>query len=206
MGNQNKGIIQVTGKGRLQVQPNIVQVQIDVVTDGTNLIEVQSQNAQITSRAIEAIVAFGIRRTDIQTANYQVIPQYDYIDGKQVFRGYEVRNSIVVTLRNINRAGQLIDFAIQQGVNQITSVQFKLENEQTFYNQALQLAVQNGKEKAFQIGGEIGVSYMEPIEIVEIVENREGFLRAASFSSDAPTPIEPGSITIQAEVKMKFAY
>lgn len=199
--------ITVVGNGKLQVSPNIAEIQFNVVTEGNNLQEVQQQNANITSQVIEAIVSFGITRFDIQTSFYQVTPKYDYIDGKQIFRGYEVKNSINVTVRNLNRLGQLIDLVIQHGVNQVSSLQFKIESEEAYYNQALRLAIQNGTEKAIQIGKELGVMRLEPIEIVEQSDGGELVMRKTAFSSEASfTPIEPGKITISAEVKMKFIY
>lgn len=198
--------ITVTGSGTLEVTPDIAEIQFDVVTEGNNVVEVQNENAQITSRVLEAIISFGIMRTDIQTSQYQVLPRYDYIDGKQTFRGYEVRNSITVTVRNVNSVGRLIDLAVKSGANHVSSLQFKLENEEAYYNQALRLAIQNGTEKGMQIGKEIGVMKLVPIEVVELSRGGERSLKTASFFSEVTTPIEPGKINVTAEVKMKFMY
>lgn len=199
--------ITVTGSGKLEVTPNLAQIQFEVVTEGTNLNVVQEQNAKLTNQVIEALVAFGIQRSDIQTSLFQVTPKYDYIDGKQTFRGYEVRNAINVTVRNINRVGNVIDLAIKQGANQVSSLQFKIEDEESYYNKALQLAAQNGTEKAIQLGKEIGVMRLLPIEIVEQSSGGERLLKTAAFSTEmATTPIEPGKISINAEIKMRFMY
>lgn len=199
--------ITVTGNGKVQVTPNIAQIQFDVVTEGNDLHVVQQQNSQISTRVIEAIVRFGIQRKDIQTSFYQIVPKYDYIDGKQTFRGYEVRNSIHVTVRDLNKVGQLIDLAIQQGVNQVSSIQFRLENEEIYYNQALQLAIENGTEKGIQIGKEIGVIRLQPIEIVEHSVGGERLMKAVAYSPElVTTPIEPGTILVDAEVKIKFMF
>lgn len=199
--------ITVTGSGKLEVTPNMAQIQFEVVTEGTNLNEVQEQNAKLTNQVIEALVAFGIQRSDIQTSLFQVTPRYDFIDGKQTFRGYEVRNAINVIVRNINRVGNVIDLAIKQGANQVSSLQFKVENEEGYYNKALQLAVQNGTEKAIQLGKEIGVVRLVPIEIVEQSTGGERLLKTSAFSTEmVTTPIEPGKISINAEIKMRFMY
>lgn len=199
-------VITVTGSGTLEVTPDIAEIQFDVVTEGNNVVDVQNENAKITSRVIEAIIAFGILRTDIQTSLYQVLPRYDYIDGKQTFRGYEVRNSITVTVRNINSIGKIIDLAVKSGVNHVSSLQLKLENEEEYYNQALRLAIQNGTEKGIQIGKELGVMRLIPIEVVEQSSEGERLLKTAAFAAEMATPIEPGKKKVNAEVKMKFMY
>ena len=68
-------------------------------------------------------------------------PQYDYVEGRQVFRGYEVINSINVTIKNIEQVGTVIDTAVRNGVNQVSNIRFTVENEHIPYQEALSLAL-----------------------------------------------------------------
>ena len=79
-------IISVTGHGNVSATPDFVQLQVEIVTKGKEVSKATEDNAEITSRVIESILALGVAREDIQTASYMISPKYDYIEGKQLFR------------------------------------------------------------------------------------------------------------------------
>ncbi|WP_407058247.1 SIMPL domain-containing protein [Tigheibacillus jepli] len=41
----------------------------------------------------------GIRQEDMQTTAFTIQPMYDYVENKQVFRGFAVRNKLTVSLQ-----------------------------------------------------------------------------------------------------------
>ena len=86
--------ITVTGNGEIDAQPDYIQIQIEVRTEGKDVSQAQKENAFIMNRVIGSLVALNIPREEIQTAAYTISPNYDYIEGRQVFRGYEVQNAI----------------------------------------------------------------------------------------------------------------
>lgn len=204
----NFRVITVTGDGELAVKPDYAEIQIEIVTQNVEISVAQTENAELTNRVIQALLQLGIAREDIQTAFFNVSPQYDYIEGKQTFRGYEVRNAISVKVRNINRVGLVIDTAIKNGANRISSLQFKIEDESVYYGKALGLAIQNANAKVLAIATSLGLTYHpQPIEIIEESTGGEMFLKVASFSQEAvSTPIEPGLITISARLQVKYQY
>ncbi|MBD8026782.1 SIMPL domain-containing protein [Ureibacillus sp. Re31] len=201
-------VISVIGNSQIEVKPDYAQLQIEVVTQAANITEAQTENANKMNQVIEALLALNIDRTNIQTAYFNIFPRYDYIEGKQVFRGYEVSNAIKVEVDNISEVGIVIDQAIKNGANRITGLEFKLRNEEAYYNSALQLALQNAHEKALAIASSLRLSYMpQPIEIVE--ESRGGpiLLKHVAMTQQAfDTPIEPGTITVEATLKVIYQY
>ena len=131
-----------------------------------------------------------------------------YIEGRQVFRGYEVTNSLTVKIRNINEVGLVIDTALRSGANRISQLEFKLDNEEIYQNQALQLAFQNANSKVQAIAVSLQLPYMpQPIEIVEESAGRPILYRTVAMTEQAVrTPIEPGIITIDAAIRVKYQY
>lgn len=201
-------IITVTGKGALAVPPDYAELQIGVITDAMEVTKAQRENAVIMNRIIQSLLELGIAREDIQTEIYNVTPKYDYIEGKQVFRGYEVTNAITVKVKNLNDVGKVIDTAVKNGANQISQIQFKIENENFYYQQALRLALKNAQEKARTIAQSLKLSYMPiPIEIVEESIGGPILYKTVTMTQQSvETPIEQGVITISAEVRVKFQY
>lgn len=201
-------VIAVTGNGKVIARANYVQLQIEVNTQGVNVQEAQQENANIMNHVIQSIFGLNIPREDIQTASYTILPNYDYVDGKQIFKGYEVTNALSVKISDISQVGNIIDTAVQNGANHISSIQFKIENTDLYYQQALSLALQNAQMKAKTIAETMHLSlYPQPIEIVE--ENNSGpvlYKSLAMADQTISTPIEQGQMTISAAVRVKFQY
>lgn len=172
-----------------------------------NVGEAQRENAETMNRVIQGLLNLNIAREDIQTQVYNVFPQYDFVDGKQVFRGYEVTNSIQVKIRDIQQVGNIIDTAIQNGANQISQIEFKIEQEDAYYRMALQLALQDASKKAFAIAEKLRLPYMPmPIEITEVSAEGPVLYRAAASVESFSTPIEQGTIEVRGEVRVKYQY
>ncbi|MGN1385391.1 MAG: SIMPL domain-containing protein [Bacillus sp. (in: firmicutes)] len=198
-------VLTVTGNGKVMAQANAVQLQIEVITKGNDVTEAQQENAQNMNRVIQAITDVGIPKENIQTVVYTVSPTYNYIDGKQVFTGFEVINAISVKITDINQVGTVIDTAVQNGANRLSSLQFTVENPDYYYQQALSLALQNAQLKAKTIADTMQLSlHSQPIEIIEEDSSVPPILyKSAALSS---TPIEQGQMTINAAVRVTFRY
>ncbi|WP_054768663.1 SIMPL domain-containing protein [Lysinibacillus parviboronicapiens] len=201
-------IITVSGNGKVLAAASYVQLQIEVSTQGENVQEAQQENANIMNRVLQSILALNIPREKVQTATYNIAPIYDFVDAKQVFKGYEVSNAITVKIPDTNQVGAVIDTAVQNGANRISSIQFKIDNVDVYYQQALSLALQNAQMKAKTIAETMQLPlHPQPIEIVE--EHESGpvlYKTMAMAESSISTPIEQGQMTVSATVRVKFPY
>lgn len=201
--------ITVNGNGKIDAQPDYVQIQIEVRTEGKEVSLAQQENARIMNRVIGSLVALNIPREAIQTAAYTISPNYDYIEGRQVFRGYEVQNAITVKIIDISQAGMVIDTAIQNGANQVSAIQFKIKDSDAYYQMALNLALINAMAKAKSMAETMHVPLQPiPIEIIEESQNITPVpYKSVQFSSqEMMTPIEQGSVPITASVRVKFRF
>ncbi|SOC02321.1 hypothetical protein SAMN05880501_10313 [Ureibacillus xyleni] len=198
----------VTGNGKLETKPDYAELQIEVRTESKDVTEAQRQNAVKMNGVIQSLLALNIDRSDIQTSFYNVFPVYDFVEGKQIFRGYEVTNAITVKIRNIAEVGLVIDTAIKNGANAISRLTFKLENEENYYRGALQLALQNANEKAQALAVSLRLSHLPvPIEIVEESKGGPILYKTVALSAETvSTPIEQGTITIEATIRVKYQY
>lgn len=201
-------IMTVTGNGKVVANASYVQLQIEVSTQGENVQQAQQENASIMNRVIQSILALSIPRENIQTATYSIAPLYDYVDGKQVFKGYEVTNAITVKVPDTNLVGVVIDTAVENGANRISSIQFKIDNGDVYYQQALSLALHNAQMKANTIAQTMQLSvHPQAIEIVEENENSPVLYKSMAMAdSSMVTPIEQGQLTISAAVRVTFQY
>ncbi|SHG01789.1 SIMPL domain-containing protein [Ornithinibacillus halophilus] len=202
--------IKVTGQGSVTLSPDRALITLGVSTESTSLQDAQSENATVMNRVINSISNQNIPRNNIQTKDFRIHPQYDYIEGKQVFRGYRVTNMIEVTVDDITQVGQIVDLAVNEGANEVQNIQFTVANSDLHYENALKISVNNARDKARTIAEELGVSVSSvPRKIKEITtrtnQQPQPYVLGVSTES-ATTPIEPGQLEIKAVINATFDF
>jgi len=197
----------VFGKGIVNVKPDTAEVVIGVITENVQLEVAQEENANITAQVINSIKSMGVLPEYIQTQNYNIRPNYDYIDGKQVFRGYEVSNYLKVIIRNIDFAGEIIDTAVKNGANTISGISFIVSDQTKHYYEALSLAVKDAQNKASVMESELKVNLnIIPIQINEQDKGNATPLVMTLKYVNESTPIEAGQNKITADIEAVFIY
>lgn len=201
-------VMTVNGEAVVRVAPDTVSMQLEVMTENKILSQAQQENANKMNQVIQALLQAGIPRENIQTSAYDIAPKYDYVEGSQVFRGYEVTNSITVKMKAINQAGRIVDLAVENGVNRVSNFQFSIENKEDVYRRALSNALTDGLAKAQTIANTLNVHLdPAPVKIVEeSIEPPHIFHTFAATAESTATPIEPGQIMIRASVEEQFRY
>lgn len=193
----------LTGQGHVTAAPDLAVIHLGVETTGYQLAKIQSENAQISQRVIQALSQAGI--TDIKTIQYSINKIYEYEEGKQIDKGYSVQNILEVKTNNIDQAGTLIDTAVNMGANVVTSISFELSEPDVYYQQALNLAVDNAVQKAKSISSSLRIR-LNPIPIRLIEGSTMPIPMQQLQSAVAATPIIPGDLIINAFITADFFY
>ncbi|MEK3889348.1 SIMPL domain-containing protein [Bacillus sp. FSL K6-3431] len=208
--NSKPNVIRVTGEGIVSIQPNKADVTLGASTEDQSLSQAQESNAITISNIKKALNQIGITNEQIQTVNYSIFPQYDYNDGKQIFRNYKVEHMLHITVEHIENTGLVVDTAVSNGANTILGISFDTSDYNQYYQQALSLAIINAGQKAETIANTIRVILTKaPISVVENVQDQEGpipFHTTAFAKSEAATPIQPGIIEIISSITAEFVY
>lgn len=193
----------MTGKGQVATVPNIAVIHLGVQTRGENLAEIQAENAQITQSIIQALSRMGV--SEIKTFQYSIDRAYDYENGRQTDRGYNVRNILEIKASNPDMAGRIVDAAVSSGANTVELISFDVSNKEYYYQQALNMAVINAIQKAKSISRNLGIpTDPTPIQITEST----GFPAQPFYRQElaSATPVVPGNINIDASVTVDFAF
>ena len=203
-------VITVQGDGKVSVEPNIAFITVGVETENKNLQTAQTENSEKSARVIEALLGMGISREDIRTIEYRINNVYDFVEGRQIFRGYEVRHLLEVKVSERDRIGEVVDTVVAAGANIIYNVRFDITNRTQVYNQALTLAVKDAQQKASTLAASLGIAFQRiPFKITEA---RQGVTPVPFQTFEmtkvagVSTPIEPGRLQIEASIIAKFAY
>ncbi|MGP4068431.1 SIMPL domain-containing protein [Halobacillus sp. B29] len=206
---EGRRTITVHGEGYVLTRPDTASAQIGFVNQDTDIRKAQSLNSSTIQQITDALVQAGIPQENIQTSEYSVSPQYDFVDGKQVFRGYEVTHILAVTIEDVEQTGYVIDTAVSNGANRIASIQFTLKRPQAAYQKTLQIALGHALASAQTIANTMNLKLDQtPIQIIEKDGGRaasRSFAQAEMVSSGA-VPIAPGELKTSARVEVKFQY
>lgn len=197
----------VYGEGFVSVEPNVARVTVGVVTQNVELTAAQQSNAEIVERVIQAVLGAGVSRENIQTSDYSIRPQYDYVDGVQQFRGYEVIHMMRVTIDDIPTVGAVIDAAVEAGANRVQGVNFSVQNESDYVQLALNRALEDAVRKARGLAQTMNTS-IDPLpeRIIERVEAPPQLYQTFVLAESTGTPIEPGQLDIRAQVEARFRF
>ena len=201
--------VMVVGDSIVQAQPDTAIVTISVVTQGRRAIDAQQENAAKTDAVVRALKAAAGTGAEVKTSGYSLQPMRVYKEGQPpTISGFEARNSVTVTLNELNRLGAVIDASAQAGSNDISGIAFTLRQDRQAKDRALSEATQEAMSKARVIAQALGGRVVRIVEVQE-----EGFqqrppqpLAAETFmvkQRDAvATPIEIGSLDISSRVQL----
>lgn len=200
--------MKIDGKGSVFVQPDRASIVIGVNTENIQLAEAQRENSQKTVNVIAEITGLGVKEEDIRTQTYQIQPQYDFVNGEQVFTGYRVIHELAVEIENINLVGKVIDEAVEAGANMVGNISFHVTALETYYEMALNRAIGNAVAKADSVGRKINTFVNKtPIRIIEkTTANAVPMPYTAMQAVSGSTPVQPGIAEVTANIEAIFSY
>ncbi|UOQ83342.1 SIMPL domain-containing protein [Gracilibacillus salinarum] len=200
--------ITVSGKGMVKATPDLAMIDLSVITENKDVLVAQQENARISQQVITALVGSGIPREQIQTADYSVLPQYDYQNNTQQLTGYRVIHTFSVST-SVNQIGTVIDIATKNGVNQVRNITLTVSNQSYYYQEAIRRAIQHACTTAQTIAQCFQVTLnAAPYHVLEQSTNTSPVLYKtyATAESSTATPIQPGQLEIEADVKIQFNF
>jgi len=204
-----KGIA-ANGHGEVKAEPDIARVMVTVATESNDPGEAAAQNAKLTTAVRDALVSkFKLAKKDLETFRYEIRPQYAYTKNQPTVTGYQVTNTVRVSIKDLTKTGQVIDAATAAGANEIQGVSFEVENDEALRNEALVKALNNAKEKAELIAKTLGVRVGPVVSVREtsapsVMPMRMMMAGEAKMASAPETPIEAREMTVTADVTVVF--
>lgn len=206
--NNNPHVIAVTGSGKVIAKPDIAYLQVGYQAQDKVALVAQNEAKANMAEIIKQLKAAGVKNTDIKTTNISLYKTADYV--KEVKTEYYVAiNTVEVTTRDLDKIGSLIDTAVNAGANELGSVRFTVEDEEKYQIQAITLALKNAGNKAKAIASFSGLTINKPSKITENNYGGGVIYREASAmakSADVATPVEIGTITIDANISVEYQY
>lgn len=201
--------ISVSGRGEVFGTPDTLTVTIGVSVARPTVSEAVDVAAGRAADLIAALQGFGVAEEDLQTSNYSIYPEYDYRENETPrITGYRVENTLNVKLRDLDRAGEVLDAATAAAGDEVrvNGVSFALEDNDALLTAARAAAWEDAKAKADQLAELAGVTLGAPLSIAETVGNYPvpAFARGELAAADEATPIQPGEETVSVDLTVTF--
>lgn len=204
--------LNANGEGSVAVVPDIAVVTIGVTTRATTAREALDQNSADTASVIAAVQAEGVADRDIGTSGFSVSPVYEEPPRNAqpqngapqlpAIVGYQVSNTVRVTIRDVATSGGILDKVVSAGANQVSGIRFDVSDPDTPADEALKLAIADARKKAELMAEAAGV------RLVRII-NISGSGSRPFFRAEAPAPLAvrdvpvmPGEQTITANANV----
>jgi uncharacterized protein YggE len=197
--------IEVSGTGIVSMVPDEAIVYMGVQTKSADAVTSQKDNAVKMEKVVNALIDAGIAKDNMETSSYTMYPVRDNEKGENI-TGYVVSNQLKVTIKDINKTGEVIDKAVKAGANEINSISFTLsdESQQKVREQALKNAVKAARLDADRLASELGVIIKAPLQ----VSTGGGFITTPNSVDikSLTTPIMPGGVTVSAFVSVIYQF
>lgn len=203
--------LNVTGTGQANLVPDIAYIYVGVHTEKPSAAEAVSENNAQTQQVIQSLTDFGIDSKDIRTTNFSIYPmdKYDPSTGAPLGeKTYAVDNTVYVTVRDLDKLGDLLDMVVTAGANTVNSVQFDVADKAKALKDARADAVKNAEAQAKELASAAGLTLGDVQSIsfydtpVYPVMDGRG---AAGVAAEAAVPIQPGQLTFTVTVNISYA-
>lgn len=170
--------ITVQGYGEVTAAPDVATFTYSVVSLKPTVAAAQEEAATKANAITKYLKDSGVEEKDIQTSNYSVYPQYDYVQqpcqpngicpgGRQILRGYEVRQSTTVKVRDTAKAGDLLTGAGSRGATEVSGLQFTFDDPHAGQTQAREKAIADAKAQANTLAKQLGVRLVRVVSFNE---------------------------------------
>ena len=210
---QNTGIW-VTGQGEVMAVPDIAELSLGIEARADTVDEAQTQASEAMHDVMEALKDNGVAEKDIQTQRFSIYPVTKWIEDEdeQKIIGYRVTNMVVAKIRDVDKAGVIIDAVAKAGgdLTRIQDINFSIDDPDPYYEEARDKALKDAKNKADQLADLADVKLGKPTYISEgtlympRVSGNFVEMKASGAPAPAPPPISPGELKITLNVQVAY--
>jgi len=199
--------ITVSGSGKVTIVPDVARITLGVTISKPTVKAVRDAGAKAMTDVIAAIKSLGVADADIKTTDLSLYPQYGNGSVQKIV-GYQISEQVLVTVRDLDKAGDVVDAATAKGANAVNGISFESGDPVKAQNDARAAAVEAARVSAqamatagnVSLGGVVSITDASPTSPIWYATPR-----ASGAMSDLATPVQPGTQDLTATVTVVFA-
>lgn len=220
----------VQAEGSYESDPDLAIMTFDISSQEKELKEAYTKATQSMRTVVAVAERNGLAKDAIQTGVLTVTPFYEG-DRKRRARAYRVQGHVVLRVQDFSKVGPIMDDSVQDGIADFRSLNYELSNEEAAKQKAVAdamhraagratVALEQTKQKlgparsvSLEVQNLIGIAQIQGLQYYasDSLEERSsggGLFSLGSARRVAPPPppppVQPGKITITANVQCVF--
>ena len=141
--------IETSGASEIVIDADMAVVNIEVVVEAPTAKAAKDTSDKAISQFLNRLQQAGVDKHDIQSANLNLHPQYHYQKNEPAtLKGYQASRRMTITVKQLEQLNDLLDSALEQGINRVNSIELTSSKRTDFIEQARQAAIEDAKQKA----------------------------------------------------------
>ncbi|MBW5405804.1 oxidative stress defense protein [Morganella morganii] len=206
--------ISTSGSAVIQAEPDMATLSINVTVKEKDASAAKAQADKRVAQYFDFLKAQGIEKKDINAANITTSPDYVYDKEKEesVIRGYNAFRSVTVKVHDLNKLNTLLDGALKSGLNDISAVEFGVNNPEKYREEARQKAISDAISQAKSVakgfgtepGAVYSIGYNAPQPVPVMARNKMMLSAAAPAAVSADETYEQQTIDFRDQVDVVF--
>lgn len=201
--------IAVSGQGEAIAVPDVLQVQLGVSVAAASVAQAMGEASRAASALVGLLRGNGVAQEDVQTTSLSLWPERRYGETGPVT--YHASLTVAAKLRDLARAGQLLDQAVAQTGDALTisGLYWTVDDLTPYERRAREAAMADAQRRAQQLAAAAGVRLGPPLNVRETVGHPPvpyPLERALAASPEAQTvPLEGGSLRVTVGVEVVYS-
>jgi uncharacterized protein YggE len=198
--------VTVTGTGTVTGRPDLVTIQLGVQATDSKAVGALRKASSSAEKLIATLKSAGVADDDLTTTNVSVWPQYD--TNYQRITGYQASNDLIVKLRDLARAGEVIDLAAESVGDDVrmNGIAFSINDTGALMSSARKGAVGDARQHADELATAAGAKVGKVMRIDESVtgSNPPPIMYADAAASSKSVPLQAGTQDVQVQVTITY--
>jgi uncharacterized protein YggE len=209
----NLRLITVGGQGEVSVNPDHATLTLGVESRGPVLNKARDEVNATTNKFLAFAKRLGVQDKYVSTTSANIRPEYhwDNKSGERNLTGYYVSRSLVVDLRDLEKLGQLVEGAVDLGVNQVSDPTLGLADQAAAETEALKRAAEDAKHNAEVLAKTLGVKVgaLRSITATELgysppSPRGPALMRAEAATANGAASYSAGQVKFSTRVNAQF--
>jgi len=204
--------VTVDGRGEISVAPDLARINLAIEARHESMEQARNEALTVTRAFLTVTKGLGIDEQQLRSSGLTVQPEYRWNDvaRRQELIGYLVQRNFEVSLTDLDKLGDLLEGAVDAGVNQVSPPLLLSSRERELRREALAAAARDAEANArllaetldAKLGGvrqvsTIGIAVPQPVF-------RERMVMGAAAMDSAGETYGTGTIRIEASVSAVF--
>ena len=197
--------ITVSGTGAVTLVPDVARVNLGVTVTKPTVKAARDAAGTAMNAIIASLKAMGIDEKDIKTSGIDLSPQYANGSSTKIV-GYQMSEQLQVTVRDLDKAGDVVDTATAKGATNVNGLWFEVSDPAKALDQARADAIAQARTSAQAMAKAAGVTLGTVVSMTDGSAPNPGpyYPMAGAVRLDAATPVQPGTQDVQATVTVIF--